>query len=117
MDGLTLAKICDAECLKRGLSKTEFYKKIGLSAASFHGWKNGATPSQKYIDAIEQLFNIDLSEYENAQGGMDEETASILQMIRENYGYRAVCRSAIDLTPAQAFEAAAFIEKLKERST
>ena len=49
MDGITLAKICDVECQKRGISKAQFYKDIGVSAPSFHGWKNGAKPSDKYI--------------------------------------------------------------------
>lgn len=31
MDGITLAKICDAECQKRGISKAQFYKDIGIT--------------------------------------------------------------------------------------
>lgn len=66
MDGMTLAKICDDECRARGISKAQFYKDIGLSAPSFHGWKNGAKPSQRYITAIEKYLGIDLSDYEKS---------------------------------------------------
>ena len=105
MDGKTLAKICDAECLKRGMSKTDFYATIGLSAASFHGWKNGAKPTQKYIDAIEKLFEIDLSEYEKCEQ---------LEDLRSDL--RILLSSARDLPPSSVYALIAQIEKEKEKS-
>ena len=105
MDGKTLAKICDAECFKRGMSKTDFYATIGLSAASFHGWKNGAKPTQKYIDAIEKLFEIDLSEYEKCEQ---------LEDLRSDL--RILLSSAKDLPPSSVYALIAQIEKEKERS-
>ena len=105
MDGKTLAKICDAECLKRGMSKRDFYATIGLSAASFHGWKNGAKPTQKYIDAIEKLFEIDLSEYEKCEQ---------LEDLRSDL--RILLSSARDLPPSSVYALIAQIEKEKERS-
>lgn len=104
MDGKTLAKICDAECLKRGMSKTDFYATIGLSAASFHGWKNGAKPTQKYIDAIEKLFEIDLSEYEKCEQ---------LEDLRSDL--RILLSSARDLPPSSVYALIAQIEKEKEK--
>ena len=105
MDGKTLAKICDAECLKRGMSKADFYTAIGLSAASFHGWKNGAKPTQKYIDAIEKLFGIDLSAIEKSEQ---------LEELRDDL--RILLRSAKDLPPSSVYSLIAQIEKEKERS-
>ena len=104
MDGKTLAKICDAECFKRGMSKTDFYATIGLSAASFHGWKNGAKPTQKYIDAIEKLFEIDLSEYEKCEQ---------LEDLRSDL--RILLSSARDLPPSSVYALIAQIEKEKEK--
>ena len=104
MDGKTLAKICDTECLKRGMSKADFYKGIGLSAASFHGWKNGAKPTQKYIDAIEKLFEIDLSQYEKCEQ---------LEELRDDL--RILLRSASDLPPSSVYALIAQIEKEKEK--
>ena len=105
MDGKTLAKICDAECLKRGMSKADFYAAIGLSAASFHGWKNGAKPTQKYIDAIEKLFGINLADYEKSEQ---------LEELRDDL--RILLRSASDLPPSSVYALIAQIEKEKERS-
>lgn len=105
MDGKTLAKICDTECLKRGMSKADFYAAIGLSAASFHGWKNGAKPTQKYIDAIEKLFSIDLADYEKSEQ---------LEELRDDL--RILLRSASDLPPSSVYALIAQIEKEKERS-
>ena len=105
MDGKTLAKICDAECLKRGMSKADFYAAIGLSAASFHGWKNGAKPTQKYIDAIEKLFGINLADYEKSEQ---------LEELRDDL--RILLRSASDLPPSSVYALIAQIEKEKEKS-
>ena len=106
MDGLTLAKICDVECQKRGVSKAQFYKDIGLSAPSFHGWKNGSKPSQKYVDAIEEYFGIDLSDYEKSD---------IREGLRDDL--RILLNSARDLPPSSVYTLVAQIEKMKEDAT
>ena len=106
MDGLTLAKICDVECQKRGISKAQFYKDIGLSAPSFHGWKNGAKPSQKYVDAIEEYFGIDLSNYEKSD---------VREGLRDDL--RILLNSARDLPPSSVYTLVAQIEKMKEDAT
>ena len=106
MDGKVLARICDAECLKRGISKAEFYSAIGLTSASFHGWKNGSKPSQKYIDAIEKYFEIDLSEFEKSE---------TLDALRDDL--RVLLRSAKELPPSSVYALVSQIEKMKEEST
>ena len=115
MDGATLAKICDAECLKRGMSKADFYAAIGLSAASFHGWKNGAKPSQKYIDAIEKLFGIELSVYERAEP--QDESAELREMLRDRTDLRVLLNSAKDVPPSSVYALISQLEKMKEDST
>ena len=105
MDGLKLARICDAECSKRGMSKADFYNAIGISSASFHGWKHGATPKQKYVEAIENLFGIDLS----------EETNDPREYLRDDL--RILLKSAQDLPPSSVYALIAQIEKEKENAT
>ena len=105
MDGQTLVKICDQECLKRGISKAEFYKAIGLSAASFHGWKNGAKPTQKYIDAIEKFFGISIYDYEKSE---------IREDLRSDL--RILLNSAKDLPPSSVYALISQIEKEKENA-
>lgn len=106
MDGKTLANIVDIECKKRGMSKAEFYAAIGLSAPSFHGWKNGSKPSAKYISAIEELFGIDLESY-NDPDPREE--------LRDDL--RALLRSAKDLPPSSVYAFISQMEKMKEDST
>ena len=101
MDGITLAKICDDECRARGISKAQFYKDIGLSAPSFHGWKNEAKPSQRYITAIEKYFGIDLKSFEKSD--MDDETAALLQSIRERQDLRVLLHSAKDVPASSVY--------------
>lgn len=105
MDGKTLAKICNVECQKRGISKAQFYSAIGVSAASFNGWKNGAQPSEKYIKAIEYYFDIDLESYAKSEQ---------LEELRDDL--RILLRSASDLPPSSVYALIAQIEKEKERS-
>ena len=106
MDGQTLAKICDEECLRRGISKAQFYKDIGITAPSFHGWKNGAKPSQKYVDAIEKYFGISFS---------DTEKSDPREELRDDL--RILLNSASDLPPSSVYALISQIEKMKEDAT
>lgn len=112
MDGITLAKICDVECQKRGISKAQFYKDIGVSAPSFHGWKNGAKPSDKYIVAIEKYFGIDLKSYEKS-----EEPDELREMLRDRQDLRILLHSAKDVPASSVYSLISQIEKMKEEST
>ena len=106
MDGRALANIVDVECKRHGMSKAEFYAKVGLSAASFHGWKNGAKPSQRYITAIEELFGINLEEPEKSDPRED---------LRDDL--RILLHSASDLPPSSVYALISQIEKMKEDAT
>lgn len=112
MDGITLAKICDDECRARGISKAQFYKDIGLSAPSFHGWKNGAKPSQRYITAIEKYFEIDLSDYEKS-----DEVDELRDILRDRQDLRILLHSAKGVPASSVYSLISQIEKMKEDST
>lgn len=112
MDGQTLAKICDEECLRRGISKAQFYKDIGVSAPSFHGWKNGARPSKKYIAAIEKYFGISINDVEKS-----EEPDELREILRDRQDLRILLHSAKDVPASSVYQLVAQLEKLKEDST
>lgn len=112
MDGITLAKICDDECRARGINKAQFYKDIGLSAPSFHGWKNGSKPSKKYIDAIEKYFDIDLSDVEKP-----DETDELRDILRDRQDLRILLHSAKDVPASSVYALISQVEKLKEDTT
>lgn len=112
MDGITLAKICDDECKARGISKAQFYKDIGLSAPSFHGWKNGSKPSKKYIEAIEKYFGIDLNDIEKS-----DETDELRDILRDRQDLRILLHSAKDVPVSSVYALISQVEKLKEDTT
>lgn len=110
MDGITLAKICNDECRKRSIPKAEFYEAIGISAASFHGWTKGATPSKKYLKAVEDFFGIDLGAYE------DDESDDLRETLKERQDLRILLNSAKDVPPSSVYALISQIEKMKEDS-
>ena len=112
MNGKEMVKIIDSILAERGMTQKEFCEMIGVQSSTMTGWRNGSTPTPRRIAAIEKCLGISFADYEKSE--VDDETAQILQNIRERYDYRAVCKSAIGLSPSQAFEVAAFIERLKE---
>ena len=116
MDGKTLANICDKECRKRGIPKGKFYADIGVTAPSFWGWKNGSKPQQKYINAVEAYFGIDLSEYE-VDPKLDYETAELLESIRSRPELGILLRSAKDMPTSSVYALLSQLEREKERST
>ena len=112
MDGRQVVKIIDEKLSELGMTQKEFCAQLGIQSSSMSAWRKGSMPKPERLKQIEKCLGISFADYEKSE--MDDETAQILQTIRENYEYRAVCKSAIGLSPSQAYEAAAFIEKLKE---
>lgn len=112
IDGKTLTQIVDRELVKRGISRVDFCKSIGISSAAYSGWKKGSQPREDKIIAVEKFFNIDLSTYEQASE-QDSESEELLQWFREDFSHRALFHSAKGLTTEQSYAVASFIEKLK----
>lgn len=54
IDAKLLARQIDAYCATYSISKSEFYKRTGISTATLSQWRNGLyEPSEKSINAIE----------------------------------------------------------------
>lgn len=115
MDGKTLTQIVDRILAERGISRLELCNAIGITSASYSGWKKGSQPREDKIVAIEKYLGIDLSDYEKSD--RDSETDEVLQWLREDFSHRALFESAKGLTKEQAYAAASFIEKLKAGET
>lgn len=114
MDGRTLTQIVDKILVERGISRSDFCKAIGISSASYSGWKNGSQPRDDKIIAIENYLEVDLSHYEkNLNKNIQTDAEEILDWIMSDYSHRALFESARDLTRSEALTAASFIEKLK----
>ena len=115
MEGEQLARIVEQLLAERGISKGTFYSDVGITATALYGWKRGAEPKPETIAAIEKYFGVDLKSFEKSD--MDDETAEVLQWIREDFAHRALFESAKGLTKEQAYAAASFIERLKAGET
>lgn len=106
MDGITLTRIVDRILAERGISRLELCNAIGITSASYSGWKKGSQPREDKLLAIEKFLGIDLSDYEKSD---------IREELRDDL--RILLNSASDLPPSSVYALISQIEKMKEDST
>lgn len=106
MDGKTLTQIVDRVLAERGISRLELCNAIGISSASYTGWKKGSQPREDKIIAIEKYLGINLTDYVESDPHEDLRT-----------DLRILLHSASDLPPSSVYSLIAQIEKMKEDST
>lgn len=114
MKGEQLARIVEQLLAERGISKGAFYSAVGISATALYGWKRGAEPKPETVAAIEKYFGIDLKLFEKSD--MDDETAELLQSIRERQDLRILLHSARDVPPSSVYQLVAQLEKEREET-
>lgn len=112
MKGEQLARIIEQLLAERGISKGTFYSDVGITATALYGWRRGAEPKPETIAAIEKYFGIDLNSFEKSD--MDDETADLLQSIRERQDLRILLHSAKDVPASSIYALISQIEKMKE---
>ena len=113
MDGKDIARIIDSELASRGIPKSEFYEKSGVSSATLSQWRTGKyDPTQDKLAKVEMCLGISFSDYEKSD--MDDETAVLLQSIRERQDLRVLLSSAKDVPPSSIYELIAQLERQKE---
>ena len=106
MDGKTVVRIVEIILAERGISMGEFYKRSGISSATFSQWRTGKySPTQDKIDQIEKSLGVTLADYEKSEQ---------LEELRDDL--RILLRSASDLPPSSVYALIAQIEKEKEKS-
>ena len=105
MDGKTLTQIVDRILAERGITRLELCDAIGITSASYTGWKKGSQPREDKIIAIEKYLNISFADYEKS---------SQLEELRDDL--RVLLRSAKDLPPSSVYALIAQIEREKEKS-
>lgn len=111
MDGKQIAKIIDDVLIDRGMTQKEFCAQLGIQSSAMSMWRKGSMPKPERLKQIEKFLGISFSDYEKPE--VDDETAEVLQWIREDFAHRALFESAKGLTKEQAYAAASFIERLK----
>ena len=111
-----MARIVEQLLAERGISKGAFYSAVGISATALYGWKRGAEPKPETISAIEKYFGVDLRSFEKSEPTMDDETAELLQSIRERQDLRILLHSARDVPPSSVYQLVAQLEKEREET-
>ncbi|WP_250278765.1 helix-turn-helix domain-containing protein [[Clostridium] colinum] len=81
---------------KKGITKSHFYKEIGISAGSFGDWKSGKSkPSEKTLEKLSQYFNCTLDELilNNTNNNLTEQEKKLLNLFNkldEDYKNQAI---------------------------
>ena len=112
MDGKTLTQIVDRILVERGLTRLELCEAIGITSASYSGWKKGSQPREDKIIAIEKWLGIDLSEYEKSD--TQDENIQLREVLRDRQDLRILLHSAKDVPPSSVYALIAQLEKMKE---
>lgn len=113
MNGKEVARIVDSELASRGMSKAEFYAQSGVSSATMSQWRTGKyEPTPERLAKIEKCLGISFADYEKSD--MDDETADLLQSIRERQDLRILLHSAKDVPASSIYALISQIEKMKE---
>jgi transcriptional regulator with XRE-family HTH domain len=113
MNGKTVARIVDSELASRGMSKADFYAQSGVSSATMSQWRTGKyEPTPERLAKIEKCLGISFADYEKSD--MDDETADLLQSIRERQDLRILLHSAKDVPASSIYALISQIERMKE---
>jgi transcriptional regulator with XRE-family HTH domain len=116
MNGKEVARIVDSELASRGMSKAEFYAQSGVSSATMSQWRTGKyEPTPERLAKIEKCLGISFAYYEKSE--MDDETADLLQSIRERQDLRILLHSAKDVPASSVYALISQIERMKEDET
>ena len=116
MNGKEVARIVDSELASRGISKAEFYAQSGVSSATMSQWRTGKyEPTPERLAKIEKCLGISFADYEKSD--MDDETADLLQSIRERQDLRILLHSAKDVPASSIYALISQIERMKEDET
>lgn len=103
MDGKTLTQIVDRVLAERGISRLELCDAIGITSASYTGWKKGSQPREDKILAIEKYLNISFADYEKSDPREE---------LREDH--KMLLKSVDGLPQSSVYEIIAEIHKRRE---
>ena len=113
MDGKTVVRIVETILADRRISRGEFYKRSGVSSATFSQWRNGVyDPTPEKLEQIEKCLNISFADYEKS-----EEPDELREMLRDRQDLRILLHSAKDVPASSVYALISQLEKLKEDST
>lgn len=103
MDGKTLTQIVDRILAERGISRLELCNAIGITSASYTGWKKGSQPREDKVIAIEKFLGISFADYEKSDPREE---------LREDH--KMLLKSVDGLPQSSVYEIIAEIHKRRE---
>ena len=112
MTGKELARIIDDRLDEMKMSQKDFCASIGITSAAMSAWRNGSMPKPERVKQIEKCLGISFADYEKSN--MDDETAALLESIRERQDLRILLHSAKDVPASSIYALISQIEKMKE---
>ena len=113
MDGKDIARIIDSELASRGMPKSEFYEKSGVSSATLSQWRTGKyDPTPDKLAKVEMCLGISFADYEKS-----DESDELREMLRDRQDLRILLHSAKDVPASSVYALISQIEKMKEDST
>lgn len=109
---MTSKEIVDAverELLRNGMTKTEFFKKCGITGATFSNWRRGINfPSKENLERIQEITGLSFGLVDNQSNYPQRE--EMRQEMR-------ILFDAAEGVPASAIlEAAALLMRYKEKN-
>ena len=109
MTGNELTKAIEESLRKNGISKTEFYKQCGISAATFSNWKNDVYfPSRENLERIQEITGLSFGLVDNQSNYPQRE-----EMRQE---MRILFDAAEGVPTSAILEAAALLMRYKEKN-
>ena len=113
MDGKAIARIIDSELASRGIPKSEFHEKSGVSSATLSQWRTGKyDPTPEKLAKVEKCLGISFADYEKS-----DESDDLREMLRDRQDLRILLHSAKDVPASSVYALISQIEKMKEEST
>ena len=110
-----MVKIIDDKLSELGMTQKDFCAQLGIQSSAMSAWRKGSMPKPERLKDIEKCLGISFADFEKSD--MDDETADLLQSIRERQDLRILLHSAKDVPASSVYALISQIEKLKEDST
>ena len=112
MNGRQIVKIIDDKLSELGMTQKEFCAQLGIQSSAMSAWRKGSMPKPERLKQIEKCLGINFSDYEKSE--IDDETADLLQSIRERQDLRILLHSAKDVPASSIYALISQIERMKE---
>lgn len=109
MSSKEIVELIEKRLTDLGMSKTEFYKKLGITGATFSNWRRGVNfPSSENLAKIQEITGLSF--------GIVDPDSNLPQREQMRSEMRILFDAAEDAPTSAILEAAALLMRYKEQS-